>query len=111
MKDPSELLLRRFTMEQTISNTRGARIGKLITKSRSVEMYLTDGDLFKMEGDHRMTTINCLQGSLWVTQQGDSMDYLLAAGQSVTVNRTGAVLIQGQPEGRFELVPPQGSLN
>jgi len=90
-------------MEQTISYTHGARIGKLITRSQGVEMCMTDGDLFKMEGDHRMTTIVCLEGLLWVTQQGDSTDYLLSAGQSMMVSRPGAVLIQSQPAGRFEL--------
>ena len=98
-------------MEQTINTTRGTHIGKLITRSRGVEMCLTDGDLFKMEGDHRMTSVVCLEGSLWVTQQGDSADYILLAGESIILSRSGAVLIQGQPAGRFELLPPKSGLN
>ncbi len=98
-------------MEQTLINTRGARIGKLITKSHSVEMILTDGDLLKLEGDHRLTTILCVEGRLWITQPGDASDYILQKGMQFIINRPGAVLIQGQPEGRFEMVPPQPSLN
>jgi hypothetical protein len=98
-------------MEQTILNNRGARIGKLITRSRRIEMLLTDGDLFKLEGDHRYDTIACLSGRLWVTQYGDNADYVLLPGQSLLISRAGTVIIQGQPEGRFELLPPQPGLN
>jgi hypothetical protein len=98
-------------MEQTLINTRGARIGKLISKSHGVEMILVDSDLFKMEGDHRLTTIVCVEGCLWITQQGDAQDHILQAGQIFIVSRSGALIIQGQPEGRLELLPPQPSLN
>ena len=98
-------------MNQTLINTRGARIGKLISSSHSVEMILTCGDIFKMEGDQRLTTILCVEGRLWITQPGDASDYVLEPGMQFIINRSGAVLIQGQPEGRFEMIPPQPSLN
>ncbi len=98
-------------MQQTIINTQGSRIGKLITRSQRVEMILTDGDLFKMDGDNRRTSISCLEGRLWVTQQGDSNDYLLLAGQSMMIGRSGSVLIQGQPDARFALRQPMSGLN
>jgi hypothetical protein len=98
-------------MEQTFIITSGARIGKLITNSHSVEMILTDGDLFRLEGDQRLTTILCVEGRLWITQPGDVYDHVLEPGMQFIVNRSGTVLIQGQPEGRFEMIPPQPSLN
>ena len=92
-------------MLQTIINTRGARMGKFISNSRGVEMCLTGGDLFKLESDQRPNRIRCLEGALWVTQEGDPSDHMLAMGQWFTVRKPGLVIIQGQPEGRFELLP------
>jgi len=98
-------------MVQTIIKTRGARMGKFISKSHSVEMQLNDGDLFRLEGDQRHSRILCLEGTLWVTQEGDPNDHILEMGQWFIIYKPGRVIIQGQPEGRFELLPPEPSLN
>ena len=98
-------------MEQMILNTRGARMGKLISASRGVEMVLFSGDLFKLDGDQRAMCIQCLDGRLWITQQGDAEDYLLAPGESFIVTHPGQVLVQGQPEGRLIILPSQPSMN
>ena len=98
-------------MEQMIINTRGARMGKLISASRGVEMVLFSGDLFKLDGDNRAMCIQCLDGNLWITQQGDAADYLLEPGESFIVTHSGQVLVQGQPEGKLIILPSQPSNN
>lgn len=98
-------------MVQVITKTRGARMGKFNSKSHSVEIALTESDLYKLEGDQRHSRILCLEGALWVTQEGDPVDHILQVGQWFIVYKPGRVIIQGQPEGRFELLPPEPSLN
>ena len=39
-------------------------------------------------------TIRCLSGTLWVTQEGDSRDHLLSAGDEFVIETPGAVVVQ-----------------
>lgn len=53
-------------------------------------------------------SIACLYGVLWLTQTGDSTDYLLRAGQSFTAGRRGRVAVQAMSGGTFALRNVEG---
>ena len=40
-------------------------------------------------------TLRCTSGSLWVTIEGDSKDYLLTANQAVAIPNLGKVVVSG----------------
>lgn len=51
------------------------------------------------------------QGSVWLTQEGDSRDHLLQAGDSFQLDRAGTALISSLDEGALiSLTPPEPSL-
>ena len=73
--------------------------------SKSVTRFsLRQRGLVRMEGDLRQAEIVCLNGAIWVTQPGDECDYLLTAGKHFQVGRKGVILVQGVPEGKFQLI-------
>jgi hypothetical protein len=39
------------------------------------------------------STVRAIDGSVWITQEGDQRDIVLEAGESFTVDRTGAALV------------------
>jgi hypothetical protein len=40
------------------------------------------------------TEIRCLEGMLWITQDGDFSDHILESGEKFIVNRKGNVVLQ-----------------
>lgn len=42
----------------------------------------------------RGAEIRCLEGMLWITQEGDFRDYILRAGDSFRTDRKGKVVLQ-----------------
>ena len=42
----------------------------------------------------RGSEIRCLEGVLWITQDGDIKDHILSAGEKYTANRKGKVVLQ-----------------
>ena len=55
-------------------------------------------------------TIECLEGSVWVTLDGDLRDLVLDAGQSCKIDCERRALIQALDTARVRLVPPSGTL-
>jgi len=43
--------------------------------------------------DGRGSSMQCLAGSVWVTQEGDPRDIVLAAGDSFTLDRDGVAIV------------------
>ncbi len=43
--------------------------------------------------DAQGTRIECLSGSLWITQEGDTRDVVLGPGEELTLERAGATLV------------------
>jgi predicted regulator of Ras-like GTPase activity (Roadblock/LC7/MglB family) len=64
---------------------------------------LREGGLVRMDGDLRQAEIECLNGAIWVTQPNDDCDYLLTAGKHFQIGHKGIVLVQGLPEGKFQI--------
>ena len=46
-------------------------------------------------------TVSCLEGMLWLTLDGDPIDYVLAPGQALRVPAGRSVVIQALREARF----------
>ena len=58
--------------------------------------------LWEIEGDRRGDVINCLNGTLWVTQEGDMKDYVLEPGQDFWVTKPGIVVVQALENSQFK---------
>ena len=43
--------------------------------------------------DGRGSSMRCLAGSVWVTQEGDPRDIVLAAGDAFTLDRDGVAIV------------------
>ncbi|HUL68103.1 MAG TPA: DUF2917 domain-containing protein [Burkholderiaceae bacterium] len=48
--------------------------------------------------DGRGTSMQCLFGSVWVTQDGDPRDIVLGAGDSFTLDRDGLAIVYATDE-------------
>jgi hypothetical protein len=66
------------------------------------DISLAKYQLWNLEGDRRGDRISCLNGSLWVTQEGDLKDYLLDSGQNFWVTRPGTVVVQALRNSQFK---------
>lgn len=55
-------------------------------------------------------TIECLEGSVWITLDGDLRDLILDAGQTCEIDCKRRVLIQALDTARVRLIPPSGAL-
>jgi hypothetical protein len=49
--------------------------------------------------------IDCLDGSVWITQEGDPRDIVLGASQSFTLDRAGTTIVEALREGVVALRP------
>jgi len=67
--------------------------------------FLATGRILRIE-DGRGIRICPEDGRLWVTQEGDSRDHILAAGQSMVLERGRLTLVQALEASRFELQTP-----
>ncbi len=92
-------------MESVIQETKGLVANQRFSAAECLDISLPERRMHCLKGDRRGVGLICLEGVLWITQSGDPIDYLLSAGQSLTVTCLGTVLIQGLPDGRLRLVP------
>jgi hypothetical protein len=70
-----------------------------------VEAVLEPDELFTLMGDQRGGRLTALHGNLWVTQQGDSEDFVLRPGERLTITRRGKVVVQAMRAGRLRYTP------
>ena len=50
------------------------------------------------------TRLICLEGKLWLTSEGDSEDYLLAAGSHIDLSNTDSPVVQAMTNSRLRIV-------
>lgn len=55
----------------------------------------------RLEGDTRGAVVACLEGVLWITQEGDGADHLLEAGDEFAIDRAGLVVIEARRAARL----------
>jgi len=65
------------------------------------DVYLSKGQVWRVEGDLRGEVIQCEKGELWITQQDDLNDYFLKPGERFWVTRPGLVLVEATRKARF----------
>ena len=50
--------------------------------------------------NHKGDRVDCLDGSVWITQDGDPRDIVLDAGESFTLDRPGTALVYALADAR-----------
>lgn len=48
-------------------------------------------------------SIRCIDGAIWLTQEGDPLDHILKAGDSFTVGRDSGVVLSAFGDSRYAL--------
>jgi hypothetical protein len=70
-----------------------------------VSMRLGAGQQLRLQ-DAAGWTIACLRGSLWLTQEADTRDVFLDAGDNFMLDRNGVALILARQESQLAIRPP-----
>ena len=65
--------------------------------------FLARGTLQRID-DGRGTWVQCLSGTLWLTQQNDARDIVLEAGDEARIERTGTSIVSALSDARFVLL-------
>jgi len=68
----------------------------------NLAVVLAQGALQSIE-DGRGSSVQCLEGALWLTQQGDARDIVLEAGEQATIERNGTSIVFALGDARFML--------
>jgi hypothetical protein len=71
----------------------------------ATEIELQRDGLWRVDGCTCWRVIICLQGRVWITQERDLQDYVLAAGEFFVVTQPGAVLVQALQAARIQVTP------
>jgi Protein of unknown function (DUF2917) len=66
-------------------------------------MRLARSGLLHLRGVER-TEIVCAAGRLWVTEEGDSIDHFLEAGERYRVHSNGKVVVEALHDATFEIL-------
>jgi Protein of unknown function (DUF2917) len=56
--------------------------------------------------DHAGDRIDCLDGSVWITQDGDPRDVVLDAGEAFTLDRPGTAIVYALADARVVVQRP-----
>ncbi len=74
--------------------------------------FLARGTLQRID-DGQGTWVQCLSGTLWLTQQDDARDIVLEAGDEARIERAGTSIVSALSDVRFVLLrgdaPPQAA--
>ncbi len=73
--------------------------------SSGTEVALGRGKLWRAVGNNCWRAILCLEGVIWITQQGDLRDHVIAAGEMFLISQVGEVLVQGLVDARMQITP------
>ncbi|MBN9504274.1 MAG: hypothetical protein BGO01_03820 [Armatimonadetes bacterium 55-13] len=52
----------------------------------------------------RPVQVQVISGRAYVTQEGDTADYVLESGESVSVDRRGNIVVQGLPFAQYRVL-------
>lgn len=72
--------------------------GRVFAPERDLRCRLHRGEPLSMTG-MRYCRVTCLRGAAWVTVTGDARDRVLGPGQSLTLTRSGKMLLSGGEHG------------
>lgn len=66
---------------------------------------LKKGSLLRVKGNRSGQTIRCLNGRVWITQQGDNKDRVLNGGEMYLSNLSSFVLIGALDDAEVKICP------
>lgn len=72
---------------------------------KNTAVMLNANKILKTQGKSDRKTITCLQGKIWVTQEGDLADHVLSAGDEMITRKGGVVLIQALGNASIKVEP------
>jgi len=72
----------------------GSHLKKSLEMRKATQIELPARSLLRMDGSYRGVSFLCRSGLCWITQEGDSKDYLLKHEQNFTINQDGIVVVQ-----------------
>lgn len=75
-----------------------------------MELLLQEHELRELGTNLKGMRLACHHGCCWLTQEGDSRDIILRAGQSHTIHGRGTVIVSAPTAARLQLqaeAPPQ----
>jgi len=75
-------------------------------KARIARLALGRRDTFTLE-TARGALVRCLEGAVWITQDGDRADHVVGAGDSFRVDRDGTVIVQATRPARVAIESPR----
>ena len=78
--------------EQTINLITFGLYGKKSATRRSGSLRKGNVEVFKGLGG---TTLRCTSGTLWVTLEGDTKDYVISQNQTMPIPNLGKVVMSG----------------
>jgi Protein of unknown function (DUF2917) len=84
----------------------GAYLKKSLALRKATEIQLPAKSLLRMDGNYRGVRFLCRSGTCWITQEGDSTDYLLEHKENFTINQDGVVVVQALADTEL-LVSPE----
>ncbi len=71
-------------------------------------MRLTKGMLLRVRGAAG-TVVVCLEGTVWLTEEGDLSDHFLEGGHRHRIAGNGVVVLEALHNARLQMQPPNGS--
>jgi len=74
-------------------------------KARIARLALRPRDTLTLDAA-RGALVRCLEGLVWITQDGDRADHVVAAGDAFRVDRDGAVVVQATRPARIAIESP-----
>jgi hypothetical protein len=74
-------------------------------KDAETKVELRAGKFWRADGDSRWRAILCLEGIIWITQDGDVQDHVITTGEMFLVSQPGKVIMQALVDSRIEITP------
>ncbi len=90
-------------MLKTVPHSKVLCLEMKVNAERSHEIVLANRGVYTLAREPSSIRVRCLEGNLWITQEGDLDDYILTPGQELSVRRPGKLVMQGIPAARASL--------
>jgi hypothetical protein len=99
MRDPSHRIA-------DACNTRIIRSNTMNIKAHIARLALGTRDTLTLDAA-RGALVNCLEGLVWITQDGDRVDHIVGAGDAFRIDRDGPVVVQATRPTRVAIESPR----
>lgn len=85
-----------MTIVEQYSSMSRHRLGVLVGEpaGSELELDLNKGHFYRIKNHRSLCIITCQNGAIWITQENDQQDYVLAKGELHIIAQKGLVLIE-----------------